>query len=139
MKARLARSNTEALIDRVAAEPGITVERVNLLSGMLSSAHNFVRAVMSLESGLNLHRHEHVRPATIEFAAQVESTLASLAAAFRSAKPLPRLSDLRESHNLILAGAANDSAQYTLVNTETDRITTSVNTLTNQVKNWLLT
>ncbi len=137
MKARLARSNAEALIDRIAGEPGVTAERTNLLSGILSSAHNFVRAVMSLESGLNLHRHEHVRPATIEFASQVGATLDSLARAFRSSQPAVPLPDLRESHNDILALTTTDSAQYSLVNTETDRITTSVNTLAGQAARWL--
>jgi uncharacterized membrane protein YccC len=137
MKSRLARSNAEALIDRVSGEPGVTVERSNLLSVILSSAHNFVRAVMSLESGLNLRRHEHVRPATITFASQVDATLDSLAAAFRSSRPALHLPDLREAHNAILASTTTDSAQYSLVNTETDRITTSINTLADQAEKWL--
>ena len=137
MKARLARSNAEALIDRVAAEPGVTVERANLLSGILSSAHNFVRAVMSLESGLNLHRHEHVRTATMEFTARVDATLDCLDAAFRSSAPALPLPDLRESYNTMLAATNTGSSQYTLVNTESDRIVTSLNTLADQSAQWL--
>ena len=86
-KARLARSNAEALVDRVAAEPGITSDLSNLLSGILASAHNFIRAVMALESGLYLNRPDRLRPATLEFALAVEATLGAVAATFRSSNP----------------------------------------------------
>lgn len=137
MKARLARSNAEALIDRIAAEPGTTVEHSNLLGGMLASAHNFVRAVMALESGLYFNRPERVRPATIEFADKVATTLQALADALRSSRPVPRLPDLREAHNAIPASANAAASQYTLINTETDRITTSLNTLSELAAKWL--
>lgn len=137
MEARLARSNAEALIDRVAAEPGSTADYSNLLSGMLASAHNFVRAVMALESGLYRKGPERVPPAAIEFALKVQATLRAIAGAFRSSKPLPRLPDLREAHNAILASAEEAPDQYTLIHTETDRITTSLNTLSEQTTKWL--
>lgn len=137
MKARLARSNAQALIDRVATEPGTTAERANLLSGILASAHNFVRAVMAMDSGLYLKRPDRVRPATIDFAADVDATLQAVADSFRSSKGLPRLPDLRAAHNAILASASSGASQYTLINTETDRITTSLNTLAEQATNWL--
>jgi uncharacterized membrane protein YccC len=132
MKARLARSNAEALIDRIGAEPGSTTERTNLLNGMLASAHNFVRAVMALESDLDGNRPERVRPATIEFALKVEATLRSIGESLRTSTSLPRLPDLRAAHNAILASTEAASDQYTLINTETDRITTSLNTLSEQ-------
>lgn len=135
-KARLARSNAEALVDRVAAEPGITSDLSNLLSGILASAHNFIRAVMALESGLYLNRPDRLRPATLEFALAVEATLGAVAATFRSSNPLTRLPDLRAAHNAILASAEAPTEQYTLINTETDRITTSLNTLAEQTVKW---
>lgn len=137
MKARLARSNAQALIDRVAAEPGTTPDRANLLSGMLASAHNFVRAVMALDSGLYLKRPDRVRPATIEFATEVDATLQTIADSFRSSMVPARLPDLRAAHNAILASANAEASQYTLINTEADRITTTVNTLTEQATKWL--
>jgi uncharacterized membrane protein YccC len=134
MKARLARSNTEALMGRIVAEPGITIDKANLLSAILASSHNFVRAVMALESALDHTRPEHVRPATIEFVHKVETTLEAFAKALRSSEPLaPQMPDLRQAHNAILASAGAAADQYTLVNTETDRITTSVNTLGEQI------
>ncbi len=137
MKARLARSNAEAIIDRIAAEPGSTAEDANLLSGILASSHNFLRAVMALEASLDGDRPKRVRPETIEFALKVEATLRAIAGAFRSSNPLPRLPDLREAHNAILASVEAASDRYTLINTETDRITTSLNTLSEQAVKWL--
>lgn len=137
MKARLARSNAEALIDRIAAEPGSTIEHSTLLGGMLASSHNFVRAVMALESGLYFNRPERVRQATIDFAGKVDTTLHAVADSLRSSNPPPRLPDLREAHNAILASANAAASQYTLINTETDRMTTSLNTLSEQAAKWL--
>jgi hypothetical protein len=75
-----------------------------------------------------------VRPATIEFVHKVETTLEAFAKALRSSEPLaPQMPDLRQAHNAILASAGAAADQYTLVNTETDRITTSVNTLGEQI------
>ena len=136
-EARLARSNAEDLIDRIAGEPGTPIERANLLHGILSSAHNFVRAVMALESVLYQSQRQRVRPATAAFANQVNLTLQALSRSLRSSMPVPRLPDLREAHNAILATEHADSDQYTLVNTETDRITTSVDTLALQISRWL--
>lgn len=137
MKARLARSNAQALIDRVAAEPGTTPERANLLSGMLASAHNFIRAVMAMDSGLYLKRPDRIRPATVDFATQVDTTLQAITDSLRSGTAVRRLPDLRAAHNAILASVDPAAGQYTLINTETDRITTSVNTLTEQATKWL--
>jgi uncharacterized membrane protein YccC len=104
-KARLARSNAEALIGRIVAEPGVTKEHANLLSAILASSHNFVRAVMALESALE-SRPDRVRPATIEFAKKVEETLGAMAVSLRASKGLPvQMPDLREAHNAILASA----------------------------------
>lgn len=137
-KARLARSNAEALIGRTVVEPGTTPEQANLLSAILASSHNFVRAAMAMEAGLDGNRPEHVRPATIAFAHDVETTLEAIAGALRSSKPLsPQLPDLRAAHNAILASAGSKAAQYTLINTETDRIVTSLNTLGEQIASLL--
>jgi uncharacterized membrane protein YccC len=137
MKARLARSNAEALIDRIVAEPGVTAEHANLLGAILASAHNFVRAVMALESALEPGQPKRVRPATVEFAQQVEATLQGLADALRVSQPKQSLPDLREAHNAILASVEAGGDQYTLINTETDRITTSLNTLSEQIEKLL--
>lgn len=139
MKARLARSNAEALIGRIAAEPGVTRERSNLLSTILATSHDFVRSAMAIEAEYYGNRPKRVRPATVEFARQLETTLDAIAAALRTAKPLPpELPNLREAHNAILASAEPAQEQYTLIDTETDRMTVSLNSLREQVAALLL-
>jgi uncharacterized membrane protein YccC len=127
---RLARSNLVASIDRLSVEPGVSTASVNLLSGMLASSHRLAHAMMALEAGLS---PSHPGPAGEAFrtlANHVELTLYSLAAALRGS-PLRReeLPDLREDHHAL--------AGYALVNVETDRITNSLNTLSEEVLQWL--
>jgi uncharacterized membrane protein YccC len=137
-KARLARSNVEALIGRVVAEPGLAREKASLLSAMLTTSHGFVRAVLAIESAADRAHLVPARPAAIAFAAEVASTLESMANSLRSNKPLPdEMPDLREAHNAILASTGAVTDQYTLVNTETDRIATSLNTLGEQIAKYI--
>jgi hypothetical protein len=44
-----------------------------------------------------------------------------------------RLPDLREAHNRIIASTKMVTEQYTLINTETDRIVTNLNTLREKI------
>jgi uncharacterized membrane protein YccC len=138
MKARLARSNAEALISRTAVEPGTSQERARLLRAMQASAHNFVRAVLAIESALDPEHATRPRPATLEFARDVEVTLQALADSLHSGKAPQHLSDLRlpdlrEAHNRIIASTKMVTEQYTLINTETDRIVTNLNTLREKI------
>jgi uncharacterized membrane protein YccC len=134
MKARLARSNAEALIGRIVVEPGVSQQRANLLRAMQASAHNFVRAVLAIESALDAAHNTRPRPATLEFARDVEITLQSLADSLHGLQALPaHLPDLREAHNRIIASTNMVTEQYTLINTETDRIVTNLNTLREKV------
>jgi uncharacterized membrane protein YccC len=132
---RRARSNAEASVDRMTTEPGMTKDRVIRLNAILVSSHSFVHAVMALESGLYQTTRMAPRRETNEFALLVDQTLASIADALRHNKPLPReLPDLRAAHNRILHSREPGSGRYTLVNIETDRITTSVNTLVENIR-----
>ena len=124
----MARANAEALVARIATEPGVSPERANLLNAALVSLHGFARAVMALESALYRPEPEHAEPAAIEFANKVDQTLRALVEALRvSHAPQGDLPNLREAHNLF-----EDS--YNLVGVETDRIVTSLNTLREQVE-----
>src|SRR5260370_12150015 len=51
LRARVARTNLEASIDRMGAEPGTTAEQMSQLNALLASSHRFVHAVMALEAG----------------------------------------------------------------------------------------
>jgi len=47
------------------------------------------------------------------------------------------LPDLRQAHNAIMESHAGPADRYQLINVETDRITTSLNTLSEQVDAWV--
>ena len=126
-RARVARANAEAFLGRIAAEPGITPLRANLLNTILVSSHGFVRAVMALESDLYGARPEPASQAALDFEQNVDETLLALINALRASTPAPHnLPDLRAAHNLI-------EDRYSLVGVETDRIVTSLNTLREQI------
>ncbi len=136
--ARLGRSNLEASFDRFVAEPGVAPESVTLFSAVLASSHRLVHAVMALEAGLARSRPAPPRQPFIRFADQTELTLYYLAAMLRgsplSAEQLP---DLRASHRELLRSGDSSTERYALVNTETDRITNSLNTLSAKTVEWM--
>jgi uncharacterized membrane protein YccC len=134
---RRARSNAEASVDRMSGEPGIAAGELNTLNAILVNSHNFVHAAMSMEAGLYHTQTVPARPATLAFAEKVDRTLAAVAGALRKRGPLPPdLPDLRQAHNAIMETQVTPTERYTLVNIETDRITTSINTLREQVAAW---
>jgi uncharacterized membrane protein YccC len=135
LAARLARTNAVASVERMRGEPGTRAQEVALLSGMLASSHRFVHAVMSIEAAILPSQHPPVRPEFRAFAADVGSTLTILAAALRHARqPLPRRPDLREGHRCLIEAPGAEAEQYALVNVEADRMTNSLNTLSEQVE-----
>ena len=130
LAARLARSNLEASIDRLASEPGTSARTVTSLNGMLASSHRMIHAIMALEAGLSSSRPAPARAAFHRFADDVELTLYYLGAALRGS-PLTRdaLPDLREDHYTLVHSGDARTERYAMVNVETDRITNSLNTL----------
>lgn len=136
--ARLARSNLEASFDRFTTEPGATAERVSLLSGILASSHRLVHAIMALEAGLHTSLPAAARDAFRSFANNVELTLYYLAAALRgSPLTLGALPNLRQGHHALIHSGDSLTTRYALVNVETDRITNSLNTLSEEVTRWI--
>jgi uncharacterized membrane protein YccC len=128
-KGRRARSNAEASVDRLAGEPGVSPEALHHLRAMLVSSHSFVHAVMTMESALYRTESVPTRPATMKFSEQARATLAAAAETLRSGKPLPRaLPDLRAAQKKIAGSELAPAQRYELVNVETDRITTTLNT-----------
>ena len=137
VKARLARSNLEASIDRLSAEPGAAAAHVSLLGGLLASSHRLVHAIMALEAGLSSSRPVPARPAFRSFANDVELTLYYVASALRGS-PVERktLPDLREDHHALVHSGDSLTERYALVNVETDRVTNSLNTLSEDLLRW---
>ncbi|MGH7246903.1 MAG: hypothetical protein ACREH9_02255, partial [Pseudomonadota bacterium] len=143
----------------LSAEPGTSAASVRALSGMLASSHRLAHALMALEAGLwqesrstesgasSSFRSEALagpgalsaspaapRAAFTPFANDVELTLYYLAAMLRGS-PLRRaaLPDLREAHRTLAHSEDSRTGRFALVNVETDRVTNSVNTLSEEV------
>jgi uncharacterized membrane protein YccC len=134
MNARLARTNLEASIDRLGAEPGTTGEEMSQLNALLASSHRFVHALMALDAGWLHTGPVPARSAFHTFAADVEKTLALLAAALRGARVQQNeFPDLREDHHALVQSGDQKIERYALANVEADRVVNSLNTLREQV------
>jgi uncharacterized membrane protein YccC len=133
--ARLARSNLEASVDRLSAEP--YKSQLTALTDMLASSHRLVHALMALESGLYQSKFVTPRDTFRTFSHDVEKTLYFLAASLRGSAIHPGdMPDLREDHHALLRSGDSRVERYALVNIETDRITNSLNTLREQIISW---
>jgi uncharacterized membrane protein YccC len=134
LDSRLARSNAEASIDRLSAEPKSNIAQLSLYRSMLASSHRLVHALMALESGLVRSRPVPAREAFKEFAKDVDLTFYFLSAALRRSISVKRqLPDLRADHRCLIQSGDAHSERYASVNIEADRLTNSLNTLSGQV------
>ena len=131
LASRLARTNLEASIDRLFAEPGTTSATTSALSGVLASSHRLLHALISLEAGLAAGGQ--TGPGFDAFANHVETSLFYLAGILRGSR-LGRadLPDLREDHYALVQAGENSA----LVRVETDRITNSINTMAEELFRW---
>jgi uncharacterized membrane protein YccC len=134
LAARLARSNAEASLVRLRAEPGVSEDQVNMLTKTLVSSHRLVHALMSLEAGLATSAPVPPRDAFRKLTNDADATLYYLGAALRgSAIERGHLPDLREDHHALLQSGDPHVGRYALVNVETDRMVNSLNTLSEHV------
>ena len=131
---RRTRSNAEASVDRVASEPGANAEQVTLLTSILASSRALVHSIMGLEAAV-LQGHARTAPEVFQqFAHDVDFTLYFVSAALRgSPAAAETLPSLREDHSRMLKTRSGFSPIDELVLIETDRLTSSVNTLREQV------
>ena len=140
--ARTARSNLETSLERLAAEPGITQERLSQANAMLASSHRFAHAMMALEAGIPARSAQGQiqpppRPEFRKFAEALEMTLKLLAAKIRGEKVAERdFPDLRENYLRLASSGDPRLERYALTNVEADRMTNSLNTLREQVFRW---
>ncbi len=134
LAARLARSNAEASLARLRAEPGVSEDRIGILSKTLVSSHRLVHALMSLEAGLATSAPVPPRDAFRKLANDADATIYYLAAALRgSSIERGHLPDLREDHHALRQSGDTHVDRYALVNVETDRMVNSLNTLSGHV------
>ena len=134
LAARRARSNFEALVERLSAEPATPPAELERLRGILASSHRLVHAVMALEAGSPVRLSPDSLQAFGKFATDVREVLDVLAAILRKEKPTAHhWPDLREHYRLFLASADASFARDSLPAIESDRIANSLNTLKEQV------
>jgi len=142
--ARLARSNLEASIERTSVEPGASTSRAAWLGPMLASSHRLVHALMAMEAGI-ASRPAPPPDAFRKFANDVDLTLYYLAAALRGS-PLVTDSfpDLRKDHRALVRLTSSPSpvsssliasslVASSLFNVETDRVATSLTSLSEEL------
>jgi uncharacterized membrane protein YccC len=134
---RTARSNLEAALERLAAEPGITQVRLAQINAMVASSHRFAHAMMALEASVQQASKQAPRREFREFAAAVDKILELLGKKAVGHKVAEReFPDLREIYSRLAVAGDPGVARYALTNVEADRMTNSLNTLREQVFAW---
>ncbi len=135
---RRARSNVEASVDHVSSEPRFSAEKLSCLTSMLASSHALVQAMMEMEAELTQAPLLEAPPALQTFSHDVEFTLYYLSAALRgSTAAAETLPQLRENHRRLVEERNSLALEEDLVLLETDRITTFLNTLREQVMRFI--
>jgi hypothetical protein len=136
--ARTARTNLETSLERLTAEPGVTIEQISRINTVLASSHRFAHAIMALEAGLPLSPTVPPREEFRMFVADVEKTVSLLEEILAGEKVVERkFPNLREDHNRLIAAGNPEKQRYGLVNIEADRITNSLNTLREEIVAWI--
>ena len=131
---RIARSNLETSIERLAAEPGISAEQLSGANAMLASSHRFAHALIAVEAGIPEAGASRPQPQFKEFAEAAEKTLELLSAMFRGKRVAEReFPDLREIYSRVTHSSGAGDGRYAFVTTEADRMVNSLNTLREQV------
>jgi uncharacterized membrane protein YccC len=135
---RLARTNLEASVDRLAAEPATSPAERDRWQSMLASSHIFAHAVIMFhaslladpDSLLSLGRNTAFQ----EFVHCILDTLRALASLLRGADPgTITFPDLREPHYQLLRSNEPMAAPHSLIAVESDKMVNSLNTLREQI------
>lgn len=135
---RRTRSEAAASADRVIAEPGTKPEKANALKSILAHSLAAFSAILGLEAGLN-HEGMHTAPEAFQkFTHDAEFTLYYLSALLRNGRPVSEeLPKLRDDHSRMLESRDAFSSNDQFVLLETDRLTTALNTLREQIIRFL--
>ena len=137
LAARLARSNLEASVERLGAEPSTDTNRIELVRSMIASSHRFVHAIMALEASETKNTTSPASPELQRFVADVQSTLLGLERVLRGQKTgSTEMADLRNDFRLLLKADDQYFHWQALEAVEGDTIVNSLNTLTEQILRW---
>jgi uncharacterized membrane protein YccC len=135
--ARIARSNLETSIERLAAEPGVSWAQLAQVNAMLASSHRFAHAMIALEAGIPQLQMAAAPVQFSAFAKAVEKTLELLSAKVRGRRVSEReFPDLREAYFKFARSGESQLEPYAFVSVEADRMTNSLNTLREQMFDW---
>lgn len=139
-KARIARANFQAASGRYALERGAAFEDMKVLSSVTVASNRFAHAMMAVEAGSSQQSSPAQIAAFREFAASVGKSLTLLCEALRG-RDVPRneFPDVRSAYVEFTKSRERDSEKYTLLYEETDRLTNSLNTLTEHILKRLFT
>jgi uncharacterized membrane protein YccC len=134
---RIARSNLETSIERLAAEPGISAEQLAQANAMLAASHRFAHALIALEAGIPQTGAQTPQPQFKQFAEAIEKTLELLSAYLRGERVVEReFPDLREVYSRLADQSEATDGRYGFAMVEADRMVNSLNTLREQVFAW---
>jgi uncharacterized membrane protein YgaE (UPF0421/DUF939 family) len=124
-RARLARSNGEAVVERMVAEPqGRRAMDPRLAVGLVAAIRRHALAGLALQAGLEHETTSAVRGIEV-LAREMKASLHALAEAVRRGTPPPPLPPLRQTQlALVAANGSND-----LLRDETDLMVDSVKTM----------
>ena len=135
--ARIARTNLETSIERLAAEPGVTAGQLAQANAMLASSHRFAHAMIAMEAGIPASKTQTPPLGFQPYAAAVEKTLELLSAMLRGKRvPEREFPDLRSEYAGLVGNGDLQNDSYAFVGTEADRMANSLNTLREQVLAW---
>ncbi len=135
---RRARSNAEGSVDKVSSEPNFSAERLQYLTSMLASSQAMAESMREMEVETMQAHVPELSPALQSFCRDAEFTLYYLSAALRgSAAAAETLPKLREDHRRLVQAKNTLGEAEEPVLLGTDRITTTLNTLREQVVQYL--
>jgi uncharacterized membrane protein YccC len=135
--ARVARSNLEASLERLAAEPGVSAEQIDQANAMLASLHRFAHAMIALEAGIPPTPVAVPEPQFRMFCDAVIRALELLSAAVRGRRVAERqFPDLRAEYLRLTRASDAQRDRNGSIYTEADRMTNSLNTLREQILSW---
>jgi uncharacterized membrane protein YccC len=137
LAARMARSNLEASVERLAAEPSTEPNQIESVRSMMASSHRFVHAIMALETGETKSTATSASPGLQRLVADVETTLLGLERVLQGQRTgSSQMPDLRNDFRVLLEADEQHLHPRTLATVEGDTIVNSVNTLREQILRW---
>ncbi|WP_243039594.1 FUSC family protein [Dyella sedimenti] len=129
--ARTARSNAQASLDRMRAEPATPAMLLELANALFANGNRLARTAMTLEALIDDHAS---LPEAAELCAFIDhgaNALHEIAAALRAQRPPEQLPDLRglQRTYAALLGMAEDRQVAELLTRISDRLVDNINTL----------